>query len=95
MATDTHSEYVIRIFFLGQHLLGEHVSILLSYVHCLSCWILTLQLEDHKSSKISTNQRVERMKFHIEETQILEAAVQNLFAKATCRPGFGHPCLEI
>jgi hypothetical protein len=36
-ATDTHSEYVIRIVFPRQQWLRERASILHLYVHCLSC----------------------------------------------------------
>jgi hypothetical protein len=32
------------------------------------------------------------MKYHTEDPQILNAAVQNLVAQATWRPGFVHPC---
>jgi hypothetical protein len=36
-ATDTHSEYVIVIAFPQQRLLREHASMLMVYIHCLSC----------------------------------------------------------
>jgi hypothetical protein len=43
-----------------------------------------------------TDYAIPAPKFHIEKPQILEAAIQNLLAKATCGPGFfWHPCLEM
>ena len=38
--TDTHSEYVILIAYSRQQWLREEASILLLYVHCLSCCLL-------------------------------------------------------
>ena len=39
-ATDTHSEYVIRIPFLRQQWLRERASILRLYAHGLSCLVV-------------------------------------------------------
>ena len=41
-ATDTHSEYVILIAFPGQEMQRESASVLLLYVHCLSCLDLSI-----------------------------------------------------
>jgi hypothetical protein len=41
-ATDTHCEYEILIAFSRQQWLGEDVSMLRSYVHCLSCFNLSV-----------------------------------------------------
>jgi hypothetical protein len=37
-ATDTHSEYVMLIYFPRQQWSHERASMLRLYVHCLSCW---------------------------------------------------------
>ena len=42
-ATDTHPEYVIFIAFPQQHWLRERASMLRLYVHCLSCFIISVK----------------------------------------------------
>jgi hypothetical protein len=46
-ATDTHSEYVIRIAFPWQQWLCKCVLMLRLYVHCLSCYVVCELMDVH------------------------------------------------
>jgi hypothetical protein len=53
-ATDTHSEYVILIAFPRQEWLSERTSMLLLYVHCLSCSCVLAMLLLLRDLELST-----------------------------------------
>jgi hypothetical protein len=42
--TNTHSEYVVHTAFSQQKFLCNHASVLMLYVHCLSCFIIAPQM---------------------------------------------------
>jgi len=41
--TNTHSEYLVHTAFPQQQILCNHASVLMLYVHCLSCFIIAPQ----------------------------------------------------
>jgi phage FluMu protein Com len=54
-ATNTHSEYVVRVAFPPQQLLHERASMLrYAYVHCPSCNLVTLNKFRRRGSTFTT-----------------------------------------
>jgi hypothetical protein len=42
----------------------------------------------------SRRQKGDTKQLHTKDPQIFRATLQNVVAKATCRPGFVHPCIK-